>query len=458
MGGTAVRDNSIDERFVIRIWDSGLFVEDALRAKDGRKIEVIHRGQRNDGSGADFHDAEIRVNGLLQKGDVEIHVKNSHWRVHHHDSDPRYNKTILHVAMWDDSIGLLVKKQDGEHIPTLVLYDYLDRPVGKLWKIIEDKGEKPEPCREKAGSITQEVIGTILYRAGMDRFLQRAQALEECLGEKDLNQLLYEGMMEALGYSRNREPFLELARKVSLKLLAGRPTEEIQAILFGVAGLLPLQNTRDQDFDEETKGYVDRVETLWQTFLPQFRAKQMLAEQWEFSRTRPENFPTKRIAAMSYILSNSGGGGEEPPVSLLAVCCSAFGGEETQQKLQDMLILRVSGYWTGHYIFGGRGHKSTPFLIGRGRADDIVVNVILPAILVHARSSGDEELRQAVTTVYANHRKLQENRITRYVTSRLFRDREKRRSVINSAIRQQGLIHIYKNFCFARNCQNCPLS
>jgi hypothetical protein len=292
----------------------------------------------------------------------------------------------------------------------------------------------------------------------MDRFLQRAQALEECLGEKDLNQLLYEGMMEALGYSRNREPFLELARKVPLKLLADRPAEEIQAILFGVAGLLPSQNAKDQEFDEETRGYVDRVETLWRTSLPRFRAKQMLVEQWEFSGTRPENFPTRRIAAMSYILSNRGGGYEESPMSLLAACCSAFGGGEIQQRLQDMLILRAAGYWTGHYIFGGKGHKSTPFLIGRGRADDIIVNVILPAILVHARSSADEELRRAVTTVYASHRKLQENRITRYVASRIFRDGEGRRSVINSAIRQQGLIHIYKNFCFVRNCGNCPLS
>ena len=454
------RDSSIDERFVSYIWDNGHFAKGAMRAKDGRKIEVIYQGQRNDDSGADFHNAEIRVDGQTHKGDVEVHVKNSHWRAHRHNVNPRYNNTILHVAMWDDSISLLTRKQNGEYVPTLVLYDYLDDSIGKLWKAIESGEEKPILCRRKAEAMTLEAIGKVLDRAGMDRFLLRTQVFQkrlEHLEGNDTDQLLYEGIMEALGYSKNKDAFLELARRAPLKILAGRSPEKIQAILFGVAGLLPSRSSERIEFDEETEEYVNRIETLWKPLSPEFRDAKMSGEQWEF-KIRPENFPTKRIAGISYILSNCGDEHGEPHTSLLTMFLSAFSSGKTDRKLQEILVLHTSGYWTRRYTFGGKRHREVPSLIGQGRAADIVINVILPVVLAYARQSGYKELQQAVMAAYADHRKLQENKITRYVASRIFRDRKEQKSVINSVMRQQGLIHLYKNFCFARNCQDCLLT
>ena len=98
-------ESFIGEKFVSHIWDSGHFAKDALRAKDGRELEVLHHGQWNDDAGADFCNAEVRIDGQVWKGDVEVHVRGSLWRVHHHDVDPRYNSTILHVVMWDDGIS-----------------------------------------------------------------------------------------------------------------------------------------------------------------------------------------------------------------------------------------------------------------------------------------------------------------------------------------------------------------
>ena len=184
----------------------------------------------------------------------------------------------------------------------------------------------------------------------------------------------------------------------------------------------------------------------------------MSGEQWEFFRIRPENFPTKRIAGVSYVLSNCGDEHGEPHTSLLAMFRSAFSSGKTTQRLQDMLVLHASGYWTGHYTFGGERHKETPFLIGHNRAADIVINVILPVVLAHAHQSGCRELQQAATAAYASHRKLQDNKSTRYVASRIFRDRKERHSVISSAMRQQGLIYLYRNFCIMRNCKDCLLT
>ena len=450
-------ESFIGEKFVSHIWDGGHFAKNALRAKDGRKIEVIYQGLWNDDAGADFRDAEIRIDGQAQKGDVEIHVKSSYWRMHHHDINPRYNSTILHVVMWDDGSSLLVRKQNGERIPTLILYDYLDSSIGKLWKAIEEGEEKPFPCRKKTEMMTPEAIGIILDRAGMERFLHKAKAFGKNLHENDKDQLLYSGIMEALGYSKNKEQFLDLARRVPLESMVGRSPEEIQAALFGVAGLLPLQGAERARFDEETEEYISKIEARWKLFSPRFNDGPMSGEQWKFFRLRPENYPTKRIAGMSYILSNCGNG--NPSASLLTVFASALGeASRTPRKLRDILMPRASGYWTRHYTFGGKKHKENPFVIGRSRAADIVINVILPVVLAYARQSGYKKLQQAVTVAYADHRKLQENNITRYVASRIFRDRKEQKSVINSVMRQQGLIHLYKNFCFTRNCQDCLLT
>jgi hypothetical protein len=478
-------ESFIGEKFVSHIWDGGHFAKGALRAKDGRNIEVIYQGQWNDDSGADFHNAEIKIDGQIRKGDVEVHVKNSHWRVHHHDVDPRYNNTILHVTMWDDGISLLTRKQNGERIPTLILYDYLDSSIGKLWKTIEEGEEEPSPCRREAETMMPETIGMILDRVGMDRFLHRARVFEERLegtGDAHTDQLLYEGIMEALGYSKNKEQFLDLARRVPLEILTGQPPEKIQAVLFGVAGLLPSQGGKRAKFDEETEEYVSKIEMLWKPFSSRFKDAQMSGEQWEFFRIRPENFPTKRIAGMSYILSNCGNGdrggqgdtgtrrrgdaGRSPhrALSLLAMFLPVFveathaSSMQTSRKLRNMLMPRASGYWARHYTFGGKRHREKPFLIGQNRAADIVVNVVSPAALAHARQLRDEELQQAVMEVYSSHPKLQDNKIIRYVAGQIFRNEKERGSVVDSAMRQQGLIHLYKSFCDVRNCQNCPLN
>ena len=466
-------ESFINEKFVSHIWEGEHFAKEALRAKDGRKIEVIYQGQRNDDAGADFHSAEVKIDGQIHNGGIEIHVRSSHWRVHHHDVNPKYNDTILHVAMWDDSMNLLTRKQNGERIPTLILYDHLGSSIGKLWKMIKNGEKSPLPCRRKTETMMPEAMGEVLDHAGMDRFLDKSKVFEEALERSSEDQVLYEGVMEALGYSKNKKQFLELARKVPLENLAGRSTEEMQAILFGVAGLLPSQRARDEvpiqtEFDEETKEYVSKIETLWKLFSSQFKDVLISGKEWKFFKIRPENYPTKRIAGISSILSNYRNSNESMYPSFLAMFLLvlnrgdlAFHFHEISKisrELQDILMPRTSGYWTRHYTFGGKRHKENPLMIGRNRSSDIVINVILPVIFTHAQRLRNEELQQIARKVYAGYPKLQDNKLTRYVSDRIFCDKKESGSVIKSAIRQQGLIHIYKSFCAVQNCHKCPLA
>ena len=432
-------EDLIGEKLISHIWDGGHFIRHNLRAKDGRRIEIISRGKWNEDSGADFINAKIKIGNKIYTGDVEIHLRNSDWRVHHHDRDPNYNSTILHVAFWDGGFSLLTKKQNGDRIPTLILSDYLDRSIGKLWKDMSIEKSLRYGCK-----ITPESLD----KAGMDRFFQKAKIFATRMNDVGEDQLLYESIMEALGYSKNRNPFIDLAQKAPLRMLFGYSPEKIQAILFDTAGLLPDK----RQFDEETLSYLSEIEpAIWGLKIQD----RMPAKAWRFFRIRPSNFPTKRIAAMSFIISSS-------EKSLMELFLLAFRMDKDERisipdRLVDILAPRAYGYWTTHYIFGERRHAEKQFLIGKDRASDIIINSILPVILAYAQRKQNIELQNLVMKIYTDYGRLQDNRITRYFADKAFQNNEKYASVVNSALRQQGLIHIYKNYCIDNDCCTCPL-
>lgn len=432
------RDTSVGEKFVSHVWNGGHFVKDNLRTKDGRRLAVVNQGQWNDDEGADFHNAEIEIGDKIYKGDVEIHVRGSHWRIHHHDIDPLYNNTILHVVMWDDTIRLLTRKQNGEFIPTLVLYDHLDMPIGKLRKQIESGNNKEKPCPANTKKISQEFIAKTLDNAGMERFFIKSKIFEN----ENADQTIYERIMEALGYSKNKDQFRELAIRIPLKEVAGRDLEEIQAILFGISGLLPSQDHKPKKIDEETKEQISKLSEIWGKFSQNYKNKRMDRKQWNFFRVRRENHPVKRIAGVSYILSKWDSG-----------FLTAFDeSSQIPQKLRDILMAKASGYWTKYYDFGRRQYGENQYLIGENRADDIIINVILPSVFAYAQRMKDENLQNSVISVYSSYKKLQDNKITRYMEDRISA------KGVKSALRQQGLIHLYKSYCDSNNCKNCPLS
>ena len=67
---------------------------------DGRRVSVIDPGQPNSGSGPDFFNAKVRIDGELWAGNVEIHVRASDWYRHGHHTDPAYNSVMPMTRRW----------------------------------------------------------------------------------------------------------------------------------------------------------------------------------------------------------------------------------------------------------------------------------------------------------------------------------------------------------------------
>lgn len=452
--------DKIEEEFVQKIWNGQRLFNANLNSIDGKEVRVLKPGVWNHQDGPDFMHAEIEIDGKLHVGDVEIHVKSSEWYAHKHHLNSRYNRVVLHAVLFDDDFNLRTRLQNGKRIPTLELLKSIDTPIGDLF----DETEKAEAdasnfCRVTGNSLNIENLKLVFESLGTERFLEKADAIRLLRTRLNFEQILYEGIMEALGYSQNSKQLRELAQRVPFDDLDHKSEHEIQAILFGAAGLLPSQLEKPLPAAEENDPLVVALETLWDVSEHASNAERMTSTQWRFGKIRPYNFPSRRIAAMSQLIFHCKG---SLMMYFLPTCEKAAIAESSKQfqtirkELLDLLMLEPTGYWSTHSNFG-KGVTQKVKLIGESRALDIMVNKVLPVAYIWAVESGSSSLQDAILKIYGVYKKLQENKYIREVEKQIYSDAQPANMIKYTAKIQQGVIRLYKNYCADQLCDLCPL-
>ena len=449
---------NIKEHLVQKCWEHQRFFDFELKATDGRTLQVLKPGQWNHDEGPDFAGAEILINGKLLTGDVEIHVSSSNWYDHKHHLNSKYNRAVLHVVFWDDDINLRTRTQNGNRIPTLELSHRLDSPLVELIDEYENPEAKQVDCRITGRRLKIEPLKSVFDQLGQERLIAHKDAMQALRVSVDFEQLIYAGIMDALGYKQNREPFGELAHRVPISQLVGKSNEEIQAILFGVAGLLPSQSRLPHP-GEANEPFVSRLEKLWPSSAQYKNSNRMPADVWRFGDTRPPNFPTRRIAAMSMLISSRTDSLMAEFVSHIeaAATTGKRGMHRIRRKLLELLMRPAHGYWASHSRFGkGIAHKGTVF-IGRDRASEIIVNKILPLALVWAEESQSSKLSDAVQILYDHHPKIAREPTAEKIADQIFTEQQPIKQISPTAKKQQGAIYLDKNFCEIQLCELCPI-
>ncbi len=435
----------IAEEQVVAAWQRRISNGGKLTTRDGKHVSIIYPGRTNDDRGADICDAVIAIEDDILKGDIEFHVKTSDWLVHRHHQNSTYNRVVLHVVGWSD-IGE-VKLEDGGHVCTLALAEspaqFEIEPSGKA-----THSRSGKPC-SKAG-LRKETL-EVLDKAGRERFWRKSAEFQTVLTHAAAPQCLYRGIMGALGYSKNKVPFMELAERVPLSRLQSFLAsalsdkdclESMQALLLGVAGLLPGQRPTS-GADEE---FITRLEEKWCSL---DCSTTMSFKDWHFFKVRPNNLPTIRIVAMTHLLLRYRDGIFEALLDLFnRTALNAF-----HEVMGKALVVTATGYWESHFDFGVPRRIEGTAILGSARAAEIVINVILPFMAALGRVSSKRELEEKALIRYQSHAALERNTVERHMIKQL----QLEGKPVSSAQRQQGLLHIYHSFCRQGECRQCPL-
>jgi len=439
------------EKAVVKIWQHYLAGRTDLVTEEGKGISIVYPGMINGDRGADLVDAIIHTDNQYLRGSIEVHVKSSSWWSHGHHEDPAYNDVVLHVV-YRQNKKEAVNLQSGKIIPTLVLEKYLKSRVDLPFLYASDDVCLAMPCHSTKYLRNREFFEEILDKAGEERFLSKVARFRKRLMKTGMNQSLYEAVMESLGYAKNKDQMVELARHMTLERLETEITERtsstqnltrLQALIMGTAGLLPSQRFGISWRDMPDYSWVDRLEKEWASSGVMVA---MNESDWHFFKVRPGNIPTRRIAAMSHLLLRYQQ--QRTPEDIIADFCRKAV-DKGYHKLERVLYVPAIGYWADYLDFGLPGRKNLPALLGNGRAADIIINVLLPFALIQAEQISYPELAQQILGIYHHYPRLMVNRVERHMCNQL----GIHSYLVNSAQRQQGLIHIYKTLC-----HECPLA
>ncbi|OQY30182.1 MAG: hypothetical protein B6244_01050 [Candidatus Cloacimonetes bacterium 4572_55] len=477
--------SGISELLLYHIWQERHFDARNLATTENHSIEILDWGVRNHSTGPDFRDTIIKINGRVRRGDVEMHLKSRDWYGHGHHLDPNYNRVVLHVVMWHHSHSPRSKKMNGRIAPILLIHDFLDKSLQDLRDHLNSLYQFAHyPCQKKIADSSEgcAVFCDKLIVLGEKRFLQKLEKFQKLYAESgSWDHAAYQGIARAMGYSKNSEPFEKLARFVPYhKLqtwLKDQPNKSIshltltlQSILLGASGLLisPSGTNEKFSYDKETLKYLGKMESIWKAWKRRFPTASLSAEEWTFSGIRPANYPTRRIAALSSILTNF------LPEDLLSAMIKPIIDQSDPDaviaKFYDEFHIPATGFWQYHYRFRERVHGDANVekksadrgLLGKSRIQEIMVNVVFPLILSYARHIDDAPLKTRVWDIVRSMKTRGDNRILRGFFklwgcgSRVPADHENQ-EFLKKVVVQQGLIRLHKKICQLKQCEQCPL-
>jgi len=448
--------NRLSENQIIKVWQHQLLDRTRLFAEEGEPVEIIYPGRVNDDRGADFRDAVIATSKGIIRGDIEVHVRSSDWQAHRHQQDVIYNRVILHVVMWHNSTKATTL-QNGERVPTLALHKHLKTPISQEQNLASSPTTLSIPCLKTAKRLTTDTAAGFLSKAGEKRFLAKAASFRGDLAQIEAGQCLYQGIMGALGYSKNKLPFLELARRLPLKILESIAQDKIsdgkflalqQALLLGTAGLLPSQcQDKHRENRLDTK-WIDKLEGLWAS---SHYTEAMSSNVWHLFKVRPSNSPILRLVAMSHLLLRYRARGILKEIINMVMEVPISRGA---YKLESGLLVIDDGYRASHFDFGTGIRIKSPTFLGRERAADITVNVLLPFAFAYSQFTSQPDLGGKALDLYHYYPKLAINSVGKHMIAQLGLNS----GLVNSARQQQGLIHIYNTLCTQGKCNCCPLN
>ncbi len=287
----------IKEDLLKFIWQHKLFDPSNLITNEGNLLEVIHVGELNVNSGADFFNAKIKLNGLVLAGNIEIHVRSSDWLRHNHQTDVSYNNIILHVVYEHDkeiaqnltnNVEVMELKN---RIPSHLLSNY--------HTLIHSK--RSLACDQGYASIPTKITTPWIHRMAIERLEKKTQDISKIFESfnNDFTQTFYTILLRNFGFKVNSLPFELLATYLPVTILLKHTDSlmQVESLLLGTAGML-----EEETFEEP---YLKNLQNEYEFLKNKYKLSALQKHIYKYSRMRTANFPQLRLAQFAALIHNN---------------------------------------------------------------------------------------------------------------------------------------------------------
>lgn len=417
------------EEFLHYLWKYKLYHTDKLYDDNGNKIVVISPGEYNRDSGPDFFNARIRIEETEWAGNVEIHFRSSQWYEHGHNTDPAYDNVILHIVTYNDK---KVVNTRGTEIPASVI-SFDQHIFEKYISLINNPFVIA--CQPDIRTIESFYLDHWLSNLAVERLKDKSEHILNIFYDtgNDWDETFYRMLARYFGFRVNREPFGLLATTLPFRIIRKHSDNlfQIEALLFGTAGFLEEKLFREAINDI----YYAELVKEYKILSSKYTLSPLDGWIWKFSRLRPANFPTVRIAQLAAILTITGG--------LFSKVIEI----DDIAKLRKMFEVQASEYWDNHYLFGKPG-RLMPKCTGSQAADIILINTVIPLLFVYGRYRNSYDICEKALNFLDNIDPESNSVVSEWESAGINAE---------SALYSQALLQLKNNYCSKRRCLDCRI-
>ncbi|NDV69874.1 DUF2851 family protein [Dysgonomonas sp. 25] len=412
------------ENILHYVWKFRLYTND-MQTTDGLPIEVIDPGIHNTDAGPDFFNAKVKINGELWAGNIEIHSASSDWVKHKHHTDKAYNSVVLHVV---EKANDKIYNEEKRLVPQCELK--YPQHIKDNFAFLEH-ANTDIPCHNFVSSMSPIHITSWMSYLLFERLERKTKHIFSLLERfnNSWEDVFFVLLTRNFGFGLNSDSFERLALSFPFKCIQkqGDNIKQIEAILFGQAGMLNETANPDAYFLELQKEYNFLRTKYTLTPLDAFIFKKL--------RSRPTAFPQIRIAQLAALLYTSQG------LFSKIISCEDVG------RIRLMFHVNASEYWQTHYTFGIASEKKSKYL-GDASLDILLINTVAPMLFAYGKTMNNEALCER-SIRFLETIKPEQNVITKRFGSLNF--------PLTNAADSQSIIQLKREYCELKKCLHCRI-
>jgi hypothetical protein len=396
----------------------------------GEQVEIVQFGTWNREAGPDFSDAVVRLNGGdAARGTIEFDLADRSWETHGHSTNPAFDDAVLHVFVQQNERAFFTRTKSNRNVPQ-VRVDPASLPDKFSANV---PLARPGRCQAPLKDLPQQRLETILAAASQFRLQRKAARLKNIVETHGRDAALFQEIAAALGYKLNKLAFTLLAQRLPISSLR-KANEDIEAMLFGVAGFLESPDLAV--YPHQTRSYVRQLWDRWWPHRDEMQRLVLPAKLWRLSGARPLNHPQRRLGALAILA-------KEWPLFIKSIT------RKNGKAAHDFFLSLRHTFWNFHYTLKSEAAATEMAIVGDSRIAEILANVLLPFFLAEG------------SDIWAAYEKLPArltNRRLETGATRLFGSDPRRPRFTKTIAQQQGLLQIYEDFCLQDNsdCAQCP--